>query len=272
MIRVHRAERADRLVAALADVLAEPLDDPMAAEVVAVPSRGIERWIAQELSARLGAAPGADDGVCANVEFPFPSRVIGAALAAVTGTDPDADPWTPSRLVWPLLAVVQEHLDEPWLASLRTHLLGPAEAPDPTRRSRRFGAVRHIADLYDRYAIHRPSMVRAWHDGRDVDSRGEPLPDDARWQAQLWRAVRERIGIPSPAERLVDVDRVLRADPDAVDLPPRLSLFGLTALPRSSTAVLSALAAHREVHLFLLHPSEALWEREIGRASCRERV
>lgn len=261
MIRVHRAERADRLVAALADVLAEPLDDPMAAEVVAVPSRGIERWIAQELSARLGAAPGADDGVCANVEFPFPSRVIGAALAAVTGTDPDADPWTPSRLVWPLLAVVQEHLDEPWLASLRTHLLGPAEAPDPTRRSRRFGAVRHIADLYDRYAIHRPSMVRAWHDGRDVDSRGEPLPDDARWQAQLWRAVRERIGIPSPAERLVDVDRVLRADPDAVDLPPRLSLFGLTALPRSSTAVLSALAAHREVHLFLLHPSAALWER-----------
>ena len=272
MIRVHRAERADRLVAALADVLAEPLDDPMTPEVIAVPSRGIERWIAQELSARLGAAPGADDGVCANVEFPFPGRVIGAALSAVTGTDPDADPWTPSRLVWPLLAVVQEHLDEPWLASLRTHLHGPAEAPDPTRRSRRFGAVRHVADLYDRYAIHRPGMVRAWHGGDDVDGRGHPLPDDARWQALLWRAVRERIGVPSPAERLVDVDRVLRADPDAVDLPARLSLFGLTALPRSSMAVLAALAAHRDVHLFLLHPSAALWQKVAARGLPAARV
>src|SRR5262245_28517398 len=47
---VHRAERADRLVDALAEILREPLVDPFAAEVVCVPTRGIERWLGQRLS------------------------------------------------------------------------------------------------------------------------------------------------------------------------------------------------------------------------------
>ena len=49
--------------------------------------------------------------------------------------------------------------------------------------------------------------------------------------------------------------------PDAVDLPARLSLFGLTRLPAGQLGVLRALAEHRDVHLFLLHPSPVLWER-----------
>ncbi|MDP8978173.1 MAG: exodeoxyribonuclease V subunit gamma, partial [Actinomycetota bacterium] len=79
MLQLHRAERADRLVDALAGVLATPLDDPMTTELVSVHSRGIERWLAQELSARLGAAGGRGDGVCANVDFPFPGRVVRRA-------------------------------------------------------------------------------------------------------------------------------------------------------------------------------------------------
>ena len=43
--------------------------------------------------------------------------------------------------------------------------------------------------------------------------------------------------------------------------PERLSLFGLTRLPAGQLGVLRALAEHRDVHLFLLHPSPALWER-----------
>ena len=53
----------------------------------------------------------------------------------------------------------------------------------------------------------------------------------------------------------------LRAEPGLLDLPPRLSLFGLTRLPASYLDVLDAVAAGRDVHLFLLHPSPVLWER-----------
>ncbi len=50
-------------------------------------------------------------------------------------------------------------------------------------------------------------------------------------------------------------------DPALVDLPGRVSLFGLTRIPAGHLHVLRALSAGRDVHLFVLHPSPALWER-----------
>src|SRR5215208_2329694 len=92
MLHIHRAERADGLVAELGDVISSPLDDPMQAEVIAVPTRGVERWLTQRLSARLGASPGRADGVCANIEFPFPGRLVGGAVSVATGIDRQLDP------------------------------------------------------------------------------------------------------------------------------------------------------------------------------------
>ncbi|HXY46058.1 MAG TPA: exodeoxyribonuclease V subunit gamma, partial [Acidimicrobiales bacterium] len=254
MLHLHRSERADGLVAMLAELIVEPLDDVMSAEVVAVPTRGVERWLTQQLSACLGASRGRHDGVCANIDFPFPGSVIGAALALGGGVDPHADPWSPQRSVWPLLEVVETSLDEPWLAPLAAHLHNSA----PEGERRRFASVRHISDLYDRYGVHRPAMVRSWLDGdRDHPSDG--------WQPELWRRLRNRIGTPSPAERLIDACARLQAEPALLELPARVSLFGLTRLPASYLDVLDAIATGRDVHLFLLHPSPALWRKVAAR-------
>src|SRR4051812_37880307 len=155
VLHLHRAERADGLVGALSALLAEPLADPFAAELVAVPTRGMERWLTQQLSAGLGAAPGRGDGVCANVGFPSPRRLVAEAVAGASGIDADADPWLPERAVWPLLEVVDEALGEAWLAPLAAHVEGD-------RRARRFAVVRHLADLFDRYGVQRPALVRGW--------------------------------------------------------------------------------------------------------------
>nr|MBA2496917.1 exodeoxyribonuclease V subunit gamma [Acidimicrobiia bacterium] len=157
---LHRAERADVLADVLAELLERPLGDPFRAEVVAVHSRGVERWLAHRLAARLGVTPGRADGVCANLEFPFPGRLVGDALARATGVDAATDAWRPERLAWPLLEVVEADLDEAWLAVLAGHLGRGDEAASD--RDRGFATVRHLADLYDRYAVHRPAMVRAW--------------------------------------------------------------------------------------------------------------
>jgi exodeoxyribonuclease V gamma subunit len=246
LLHLHRAERADRLADALATILAEPPGDPFAPEVIAVPTRGMERWLTQQLSGRLGTSAGRKDGICANVEFPFPGRLIGGAIAIASGIEPDEDPWPPERSVWPLLDVVQDSLGETWLARLATHLHWTADGDE---QERRFGRVRLIADLYHHYGVRRPEMLQAW-------ARGE----DAGWQAELWRRLRTKIGIPSPAERLQQACTHLRESPQLVDLPPRLSLFGLTRLPASYLHALTALAAGRDVHLFLLHPSPSLWQ------------
>lgn len=267
MLHIHRSERADALVAPLADVLAEPPEDPFTPDVVAVPTRGIERWLAQRLSHHLGTSAG--DGVCANVALGSPARLVAAAVTAVTGVEADDDPWRRSRLVWPVLDVIDASLDEAWAAPLARYVGGE---DDGVRRSRRLALAQRVAQLFSAYAQQRPGMLTGWLDGGSDDPSASPgeagagtrVPDDLGWQPVLWRRVRERVGAPGPAEVLADAVATLAADPSSVELPARLSVFGPTRLPQDQLAVLRALAVHRDVHLWLPHPSPALWETVAG--------
>ncbi|WP_445151613.1 exodeoxyribonuclease V subunit gamma [Baekduia sp. Peel2402] len=264
MLHLHRADRADRLIGALAGVLAVPGPDPFAAEVVAVPTRGVERWLTQQLSARLGTTGEGQarrDGICANVVFPAPRRLVDEAVGAASGFDAEVDPWQPARMVWPLLEVVDACLDEPWMASVAAHLDGRRGD-----RSRRLRTVQHLAVLYDRYALYRPALLEAWRAGIDHDG-GDPagtLTSHDQWQAELWRRLRARIGAPGPAERQDAACARLLADPELSDLPARIALFGLTSLPARHLEVLRALAEARDVHLLLLQPSDAAWRALAG--------
>lgn len=256
MLILHRSERADQLVDALGRVLEEPLADPVVAEVVSVPTRGVERWITQRLSHHLGAgggAGGAGGGVCANLEFPFPGRLVAGAAARAVGVVPEADPWAPERSVWDLISVVDDHSEDPRLEPLLRHLRAatPAGRGGEDVPPRRFALARHLADLFDRYGVHRPEMVRSWVEA----------PDPSQWQSYLWWLLRRRIGVESPAERLPGAIGSITREPAILDLPERLSVFGLTRLPAGHLQVLSAIGAARDVHLYLLHPSGVLWDR-----------
>ncbi|WP_433755058.1 exodeoxyribonuclease V subunit gamma [Nocardia sp. CA-135398] len=260
-LHIHRAERADALAEALAALLAEPLPDAFATEVVAVPAKGVERWLTQRLSTVLGVS-GRSDGVAANIEFPSPGALVAEVSAAASGVRPEADPWASERVVWTLLRVIDASLGEPWSAVLARHL-GVGE-PAGHRVGRRYATAAHLAALFDSYAAQRPELIEEWAAGSDTDGAGRAVPDDLLWQPELWRRLRAEVGAPSPAERLDAACARLRDEPDLVDLPARLSLFGVTRLPSDQLAVLSALAQRREVHLWLAHPSPAMWTKLSG--------
>ncbi len=258
MLHVHRAERADALVEALSELLTTPLPDPFAAEIVAVPARGVERWVTQRLSHHLGAEIGAGDGVCAHIWFPSPARIVADAVSAASGIDPDLDPWAAGRVVWTLLDVIDDCAAESWCQVLARHLGG--DGTDPGRPRGRLMTAQHIADLYASYAAQRPSLLRDWTRGRSADGAGAPLDHHLGWQAELWRRLCATITTASPAERLPTACDALRARPELVDLPERFSLFGPTRVTTDQATVLAALAEHRDVHLWLLHPSAELWD------------
>lgn len=274
MLHVHRSERADALVEPLARLLADPLDDPFATDVVAVPTRGVERWLAQRLSHHLGVptgvAAGARDGasgVCANVDFRGPRRLVEQVVADLTGVEPADDPWRPERLAWTVLEVLDAHLAEPWAAPLARYVGDPG---DEVRRGRRLTLARRVADLLVDYARQRPDVVLAWSADADAAAPGPrrtravDVPGDLAWQPELWRRLLARVPGSDPARRVEDAVAALHADPTVVDLPPRLSVFGPTRLPEDELRVLRALAEHRDVHLWLVHPSPALWETVAG--------
>ncbi|MFZ5847672.1 MAG: exodeoxyribonuclease V subunit gamma [Actinomycetota bacterium] len=255
-LRIHRAERTDLLADGLGALLATPLEDPFAEELVVVPARGVERWLTQRLSHRLGVGPRGGDGVCAGVRFISPHSLVAMLL----GKERD-DAWDPDRLVWPLLEVIDEAMGEPWCATLSAHLgFGVDGDEGELRRSRRYSVARRLAGLFASYAVQRPSLVTDWREGRDTDGAGHELDEDLMWQPELWRRLVRRVGETPPDVRHAETLERLRSGGDGLDLPPRLSLFGHTRLPVTEVELLRALGELRDVHLWLPQVSGALWD------------
>src|ERR1041384_5330026 len=117
---IHRAERTDLLADGLGALLADPLPDPFAEELVIVPAKGVERWLSQRLSHVLGRG-GSADGVCAGISFRNPRSLIAQILGLIPGPDDD-DRWLPDALVWPLLDAIDASCDDGWCKPLATHL------------------------------------------------------------------------------------------------------------------------------------------------------
>src|ERR1700674_5039035 len=249
MMHLYSAGSARPLAATLARVLEAALPDPLTPEWVAVPSDGMRRWLSLELARHLGASgPGAGDGIAANIVRAYPGDLRSAVLAIDRPVD-QADPWRIERMVWPVLEAIAD-ADADALPNGLTVLESQREGASLYAKGRR------IADLFDRYHLHRPHMVRQWARDRVVDGTGRALDDHAVWQARLWRRVRERIDEPGPPERLPVVLRRIHAGEELLDLPPRLVLFGFTLLPAGGFRdVARAVAASREVHVFMLEPT-----------------
>jgi exodeoxyribonuclease V gamma subunit len=185
-LQIHRAERADRLVAALGTLLADPLPDPFATEVVSVPTPGVERWLAQRLAGRLGVGPSGGDGVCAGVDFPPLFRLVERALGTPESERAE-DPWRPQRAVWPLLRVLDDTRGQPWAAVLWNYL-GDRPGTDP-----RDAAPGADGPLRTRRGPQRPPLVHGPAPGRPLRPlRGRPPVDGAG----LGRRPRRRRGGP----------------------------------------------------------------------------
>jgi exodeoxyribonuclease V gamma subunit len=245
---IHRSERADGLVDALGRKLNTTVADPFAPEVIAVPSRGVERWLAQRLSHVLGAGSG--DGVCANVVFPAYGTLLDEAASVDPGYAESVESWAPARSVWPLLSVIDASLGEAWCRVLAAHL---AATPDGEDTGRRFAVASKLARLFDGYGRSRPEMVEAWASGRDEQGDGVEVPADLAWQPELWRRLRDAIAVPAPAQ-------VLDSACAAIGPGPALSVFGATRIAPSRVRILAALARERDVDLWIHHPSPALWD------------
>ena len=258
-LHLHRAERTDVLADGLAGLLAAPLPDPFAEEVVVVPAKGVERWLSQRLAHRLGTSPGSEDGLCAGVRFMAPRSLVAMLLGSE-----EEDPWD-QAMAWPLLSVLDASMDEPWCLPVARHLGHLESGPEAElRRGRRYAVAARLARLFATYAVQRPTLLADWLDGRDTDGRGGVLDGDLAWQPELWRRLVARTGAPPPHQRHAETMTRLRDRPASFGLPDRLSLFGHTRLPLTEVELLAALARHRDVHLWLPHPSGVLWDQLRG--------
>jgi exodeoxyribonuclease V gamma subunit len=238
------------LAAELAARLAQPLADPFTPEVVVVPGDGVRRWLAARLARHLGAtSPTAADGIVANIDFAYPATLVRRAL----GDGSALGAWSVGPLTWAVHDA---------LVGTDGHF---GQRPDAVR-------ARAIADLFDRYALHRPDMVLRWSQGADVDALGAPLAAHHRWQPALWREVRRREGATTDVERQYALVAELAAHgtvlatPIAELLPERVFVVGLASFPTSQIDVLRAVSAHVDLHVLAPVVSSAGWQALAARA------
>jgi exodeoxyribonuclease V gamma subunit len=230
---LYRSNRSERLADKLAEVLRQPPANPLAPELIVVQSRGMERWLAMELSQRLG--------VFANAQFPFPRHLLERISHLVLGEPPEAASAFGERaLMWAVAALLPERLSEPAFAPIARYLEQDADG------RLRIQLAQRIARVLDDYTVYRPELLLAWERGEE---RG--------WEASLWRALVSRHGRGHQAARAERLIEALRGGErlEHAGLPQRLCVFGISSLPPLYLSMLSALGERVETHLFVLGPS-----------------
>ena len=232
MLHLVKSNRMELLVQALADVTAHGPQDPFVPEWICVQSRGMKQWISLELAKMRG--------ISARLNFLFPGDLIQHFLDQ---RQPDRTVLDVDALVWAVYA----RLDEASKASSLAALAAYFEA-DATGR-KQMQLARQIAGILDDYQVYRPDMLMNWENGGPLQ---EPENPTEIWQSWLWRKIvsTSRAGsLPLVMKELITA----AAEKTLPDLPHRISLFGVSAVPPSFLSVYSALDT--EVFLFLLSPS-----------------
>lgn len=250
-LNLHTSNHLEKLSEKIAHILSVPLANPFEPEVVVVQSKGMERWISLELARK--------HGICANIRFPFPNHFIHELMQRIVQDLPEKSAFDPKIMTWRIMSLLPECLERPSFADLKSYLTDPKAEIKQVQLSTR------IADLFDQYALFRPSMILEWERGKD-----------GHWQAELWRELIKKTENQHRAALGKTLIETLTGKSPVAELPERISVFGISALPQFHVEVLDAISQHSEVNLFLMNPCKEYWgdivsDSEIRRASKRKK-
>jgi exodeoxyribonuclease V gamma subunit len=235
MLRLLTSNRLEVLSEVLAEVLGRPLSSALDKEVVVVQSKGMERWISMELARR--------HGICANFRFPFPNAFVYEMFRNVLEEVPEISPFDRKIMTWKIMKLLPACIEKQGFETLKNYLAGPEGD------LKRFQLSECISEIFDQYLVFRPEMIFDWENNKE-----------SHWQAVLWRALVSEIGSGHPAKfGKVFLESLDGMSPGSAKFPDRVSLFGISALPRFHMRIFAALSRYTEVNIFLMNPCKEYW-------------
>ena len=260
----------------LRDLLVQWLDrtplSPLENEHILVQSNGMAQWLRLALgrSRREGGL-----GVATAMDLLLPARLQWQCYRAVLGHDavPPEAPLDKSRLTWRLLRLLRDPstLADPVFEPL-THYIDADE-------HRAYQLAARLADQLDQYQVYRADWLTRWADN-DATLPGPlgnaaPVPTGSQWQPALWRAVladldghppvsadQERLPTGYAGRALVHrafLERTEQLTDRPADLPRRIVVFGVSALPPQVLEVLGAVSRWTQVIFCLQNPCRHYW-------------
>ena len=264
-LKIFTSNRLETLAEKLSEVLKTPLSSPFDKEVIVVQSRGMERWISMRLADHLG--------ISANISFAFPKTFVSRVMAAVIPEFHENQASEPDTMTWKILGLLPSFVKSPGFEAIDVYLGGSGDLEEEKALQfnlKLFQLAERIAHVFDQYMIFRPEMVMSWEAGMTGGK-------DGKWQAEIWRALMKGDSSYHPARLRDNFLKKMQYQPIAVDnLPERISVFGISSLPRFHLDIIHALAGSMEVNFFLMSPSQEFWldirsDREMRRELLRVR-
>jgi exodeoxyribonuclease V gamma subunit len=233
---LRTGNRLETLLEELAVVVGKPLPSVLQSEIIVVQSLGMARWLSLELAKQ--------QGICANMRFPFPQRFLSDVFRVALPETPEGKDFDRLMMTWRLMNVLSKTVEGLGFEAVRSYVSG--ERPE----LKRFQLASKITDTFSQYLAFRPQMILNWEAGQEN-----------HWQAKLWRELtRQAQGLHLPALGRKLAEALQQGGPGLKQLPSRVSIFGISTLPKFYLGLMEALAEHIEIHLFVMEPTPHWWQ------------
>ena len=243
-LKIYTGNCLEVLAEKLAGIIGIPVPGlsafPLSQDIIIVQSKGMERWISMELARH--------NKICANCRFPFPNSFLDEVLQHFFPDMPGSSLFEPDVMAFRLMKILPAHLGNAGFESLSQYL------KDDTGKLKLFQLSERISGLFDQYIVFRTDMIFLWEEGRET--KEEPHT----WQAELWRELaggNEKYHRAYLQRELIQKIRKLTSGPDG--FYGRISVFGISSLPRFHMQVIEELSRIIEVNMFLLNPCREYW-------------
>lgn len=253
MFHLSFSNRFEILLDTLLERLRAEQPGPFGQRQVVVPSSALRRKVELAVADR--------EGVSANLRFDYLAQWLWAQIGRVVPVA-ERSPFSPALLAWRIHGLLDRaHEHGAWVAE-HPRLARYLEGADARMR---FELAGRIARAFDHYLTYRPQWLAVWADGRGSAlgpaASAVELADEA-WQAELWRRIRDGMGLHQehPAQAFLRRVTAMSADAlAAVGLPASVHVFALPALPPLYLDLLRELARVVEVRLYVLNPCREFW-------------
>jgi exodeoxyribonuclease V gamma subunit len=233
---LRTGNRLETLLEELVAVVGKPLPSVLQPEIIVVQSLGMGRWLSLELAKQ--------QGICANVQFPFPQRLLSDLFRVALPETPQSKDFDRPMMTWRLMNLLSKMVEGPGFEAVHNYVTGERS------ELKRFQLATKITETFGQYLAFRAEMILNWETGQEN-----------HWQAVLWRELtRLAQGLHQPALGRKLAETLRHGGPALKKLPSRISIFGISTLPKFYLGMMEALAEQIEVHLFVMEPTAQWWQ------------